>query len=154
MLEEEEEQQQHSQQLMVLPLSVKWQHGNCLLITYIRDVGSLVLSEFLVVAQEEDGVLEREGVVKVALGLALCCALHLQADGRTDGRWQKVKSSSLRLQLLLAEPAGASHLLQLSQEAVQGLVRQLAHLEHGDGVALQVLTQQRERKSVCVSVED
>lgn len=50
-------------------------------ITYIWDVGSLVLSEFLVVAQEEDGVLQGEGVVKVALGLALCCALHLQADG-------------------------------------------------------------------------
>ena len=32
-----------------------------------------------------------------------------------------------------------SHLLQLGQEAVQSLVRQLAHLEHSDGVALQVL---------------
>ena len=32
-----------------------------------------------------------------------------------------------------------SHLLQLGQEAVQSLVGQLTHLEHGDRVALQVL---------------
>lgn len=42
---------------------------------------------------------------------------------------------------------GASHLLQLGQEAVQGLVRQLAHLKHGDGVALQVLTHHRDKGS-------
>ena len=32
-----------------------------------------------------------------------------------------------------------SHLLQLGQKAAQSFVGQLAHLEHGYGVALQVL---------------
>lgn len=49
--------------------------------TYVGDVGSLILSEFFVVAQEEDGVLQGQSVVEVALGLALRCALHLQQAG-------------------------------------------------------------------------
>ena len=51
--------------------------------TYVGDVGSLVVGELFVVAQEQDGVLQREGVVEVALGLALRRALHL-TDGQTD----------------------------------------------------------------------
>lgn len=46
--------------------------------TYIWDIGSLVLSEFFVVTQEEDGIFQGQSVVKVTLGLAFCCALHLQ----------------------------------------------------------------------------
>ena len=45
--------------------------------TYVGNVGALVLGELLVVAQEQDGVLQGEGVVKVALGLPLRRALHL-----------------------------------------------------------------------------
>lgn len=56
--------------------------------TYVGDVGSLVLGELLVVAQEQDGVLQREGVVKVALGLALRSALHL-ADVHTLNKYNE-----------------------------------------------------------------
>lgn len=48
--------------------------------TYIRDIRSLVLSEFFVVAQEEDGVFQGQSVVKVTLGLSLCCALYLETE--------------------------------------------------------------------------
>lgn len=58
---------------------MKPQNYGSLLITYIWDIGSLVLSEFFVVAQEEDGVLQGQSVVKITLGLALRCALHLHA---------------------------------------------------------------------------
>lgn len=59
---------------------MKSQNYGGLLITYIWDIGSLVLSEFFVVAQEEDGVLQGQRVVKITLGLALRCALHLHTD--------------------------------------------------------------------------
>lgn len=48
--------------------------------TYIWDIRSLVLSEFFVVAQEEDGVFKGQSVVEVTLSLALCCALHLETQ--------------------------------------------------------------------------
>lgn len=46
--------------------------------TYIWDIGSLVLSKFLVVTQEEDGIFQGQSVVEITLSLAFCCALHLQ----------------------------------------------------------------------------
>lgn len=57
--------------------------------TYIWDIRSLVLSKFFVVAQEEDGVFQGQSVVKITLGLPLCCALHLQ----TEKPGNKLKSS-------------------------------------------------------------
>lgn len=50
------------------------------IITYIWNIGSLVLSEFFVVAQEEDGIFQSQSVVEITLGLALSCALHLQRN--------------------------------------------------------------------------
>lgn len=53
--------------------------SNCIN-TYIRDIRSLVLSKFFVVAQEEDGVFQGQSVVKVTLGLSLCCAFYLETE--------------------------------------------------------------------------
>lgn len=54
--------------------------------TYIWDIMSLVLSEFFVVTQEEDGIFQGQSVVKVTLGLAFCCALHLERAQKTSER--------------------------------------------------------------------
>lgn len=93
------------------------------LVTYVWDVGSLVLSEFLVVAQEEDGVLQGEGVVKVALGLALRRALHLQAD-RGGGCWVRLsrsvscRCSPIDLQELLTFSSSARKLSRVSSDSL------------------------------------
>lgn len=42
-----------------------------------------------------------------------------------------------------------SYLLQLSQEAVESLIRQLAHLKHGHCVTLQVLRERTRTPTVC-----
>lgn len=64
-------------------MSGSWlQNGNgreCIT-TYIRDIRPLVLSEFFVVAQEEDGVFQGQSMVKVTLGLSLGCALYLETE--------------------------------------------------------------------------
>lgn len=46
----------------------------------------MVLSEFFVVTQEEDGIFQGQSVVKVTLGLAFCCALHLERAQKTSER--------------------------------------------------------------------
>lgn len=51
------------------------------------------MSEFFVVAQEEDGIFQGQSVVKVTLGLAFCCAFHLEIQKREN----KLKSVCMHI---------------------------------------------------------
>lgn len=127
----------------VLFTHTNYKGTNSLRSTYIWDVGSLVLSELFVVTQEEDGVFQGQSMVEIALSLAFCCALHLQRHQKVS---ERVATHAPALNAFPHYyPPMSSHLLQLSQEAVQGLIRQLTHLKHGYCMALQILEGQRQR---------